>query len=416
MAASPSITVNVAPFDVERVRADFPLLRTLAQGGELVYLDNAATAQKPQCVIDATTDFYTRSNANVHRGIHALSDQSTRLYEGARDRVREYLNAAHRHEVIFTRGTTESINLVASSFGQLLKAGDEILVSGMEHHANIVPWHLLASRMGVRLRAIPVTDAGELDVAAVPGLLNPRTRLLSVCHVSNTLGTINPVKELIAMGHAAGIPVLLDGAQAIPHLRVDVRDLDVDFYAFSGHKVFGPTGTGILYGKEKWLERMPPYMGGGDMIDRVTLESTTFHHLPYKFEAGTPNIAGFAGLAAAIDYLNAMDHAGALAHEQRLLHLATERLMEIPGMRIIGTAPEKVAVVSFLIGKLHPGDVGALLDHAGIAVRSGHHCTQPLMDRFQVPGTVRASFAFYNTEAEVDRLVQGLHKVIKMFQ
>lgn len=410
------IAPMIKPFDLQRVRADFPILETLVYGKPLAYLDNAATAQKPQSVIDATNAYYAQSNANVHRGIHYLSDQATRLYEGARDRVQAYLNAAHRHEVIFTKGTTESINLVASSFGQLLKAGDEILISGMEHHGNIVPWHLLAARSGVKVRAIPVTDAGELDMEAVPGLLNAKTKLLAVCHVSNALGTVNPVKELIALAHAAGVPVLLDGAQATPHLRVDVQALDVDFYAFSGHKIFGPTGTGILYAKERWLEAMPPYQGGGDMIDRVTLESTTFNELPHKFEAGTPNIAGFAGLAAAIDYLTELDHDGATAHEQHLLQLATAQLVAIPGLRIIGTAKEKVSVISFVLDKIHPSDVGTILDRAGVAVRTGHHCTQPLMDRFQIPATTRASFAFYNTEDEVDRLVAGIHKVIRMFQ
>ncbi len=407
---------EVKAFDVAKVRADFPILHTLANGKPLVYLDNAATGQKPQAVIDATSDYYAHYNANVHRGVHYLSDQATRLYEGARDLIVQRIHAPSRHEVIFTKGTTESINLVASSFGAMLHSGDEILISGMEHHANIVPWHLLSARTGVKVRAIPLTDAGELDMAALPALLNERTKLVAISHVSNTLGTINPVKEVIALAHAAGIPVLLDGAQAMPHLQVDVQDLDVDFYAFSGHKLFGPTGTGILYGKEKWLNAMPPYQGGGDMIDRVTLEHTTFNDLPHKFEAGTPNIAGFAGLGAAITYLNGMDHAAALAHEQHLLAVATERLLEIPKLRIIGTAQQKVAVISFVIDGIHPSDVGTLLDHQGIAVRTGHHCTQPLMERFQVPATTRASFAFYNTLDEVDRLVQGLHKVIRMFQ
>jgi cysteine desulfurase/selenocysteine lyase len=403
-------------FDVHRVRKDFPILHTLAHGKPLVYLDNAATSQKPQSVIDAMNDYYGHYNANVHRGVHYLSDHATRIYEGARDRTQAYIHATHRHEIIFTKGTTESINLVANSFGQGLKAGDEILISGMEHHGNIVPWHLLSARSGVKVRAIPVTDSGELDLAAVPGLLNERTKLLSICHASNTLGTINPVKELIRTAHQAGVLVLLDGAQAMPHLRVDVQDLDVDFYAFSGHKIFGPTGTGILYGKEKWLDAMPPYQGGGDMIDRVTLETTTFNDLPHKFEAGTPNIAGFAGFGAAIDYLAELDHAGALAHENRLLRVATERLQEIPGLRIIGTAPHKVSLVTFAIEGVHPSDVSTILDRSGIAIRAGHHCTQPLHERFGVSATSRASFAFYNTEEEVERLVQGLHKVIKMIQ
>ena len=416
MATTVASPETVLPFELARVRADFPILQTTAYGKPLVYLDNAATAQKPQAVIDATSDYYSASNANVHRGVHYLSDQATRLYEGARDLVCTYINALHRHQVVFTKGTTDSINLVASSFGQMLKSGDEVLISGMEHHANIVPWHLLAMRSGIKVRAIPVTDSGELDMAALPGLLNERTKLVAVSHVSNALGTINPVKEIIALAHAQGIPVLLDGAQAVPHLRVDMQELDVDFYAFSGHKLFGPTGTGVLYAKEKWLNEMKPYQGGGDMIDRVTLDHFTWNDPPHKFEAGTPNIAGFAGLGAAIDYLNQMDHAGALAHEQHLLQLATARLLEIPGLRIIGTAPSKVAVVSFVIDGIHPSDVGTLLDHRGIAVRTGHHCTQPLMDRFGVPATTRASFAFYNTDAEIDVLIAGLHKVIKMFQ
>jgi cysteine desulfurase / selenocysteine lyase len=407
---------DVKPWDLARVRADFPILQTLAHGKPLVYLDNAATAQKPQAVIDATSDYYAHYNANVHRGVHYLSDQATRLYEGTRDKIQQFIHAAHRHEIIFTKGTTESINLVASSFGQGLKAGDEIIISGMEHHGNIVPWHLLSARAGVRVRAIPVTDAGELDMEAAAALFTAKTRLLAVGHVSNALGTINPIQELIALAHAQGVPVLLDGAQAVPHLRVDVQALDVDFYAFSGHKIFGPTGTGILYGKEKWLNAMPPYQGGGDMIDVVTLESTTFNALPHKFEAGTPNIAGFAGLGAAIDYLMELDHAAAFAHEQHLLALATQKLLEIPGLRIVGTAREKVAVISFVIDGIHPSDVGTILDHQGIAVRTGHHCTQPLHARYGLSATTRASFAFYNTEEEVDRLVQGIHKVIRMFQ
>jgi cysteine desulfurase/selenocysteine lyase len=416
MAAMVTLPDSVLPFDLERVRADFPILQTTAYGKPLVYLDNAATAQKPQAVIDATSEYYAHSNANVHRGVHYLSDQATRLYEGARDQICTYINAIHRSQVVFTKGTTDSINLVANSFGEKLKPGDEVLISGMEHHANIVPWHLLAMRRDIKVRAIPLTDSGELDLEAIPALLNERTKLLALSHVSNALGTINPVKEIIKMAHAQGIPVLLDGAQAVPHMRVDMEDLDVDFYAFSGHKLFGPTGTGVLYGKDKWLMDMRPYQGGGDMIDRVTLDYFTWNDPPHRFEPGTPNIAGFAGLGAAIEYLNQIDHVGALAHEQRLLEIATAKLLEIPGLRIIGTAREKVAVVSFVIDGIHPSDVGTLLDHRGIAVRTGHHCAQPIMDRFGVPATTRASFAFYNTEAEIDVLIAGLHKVIKMFQ
>lgn len=414
--AAPAITLHARPFDLESVRADFPILHTLAYGKPLVYLDNAATAQKPRAVIEATEAYYTSANANVHRGVHYLSDQATRLYEGARDAIQAHIGALHRHEVIFTKGTTESINLVAHSLGGAWKAGDEVIISGMEHHANIVPWHLLSKRTGVKVRAIPVTDSGELDLEALGKLLNDRTRLVTVNHVSNSLGTINPVSQVIALAHAAGVPVLLDGAQAMPHMRVDVQALDVDFYAFSGHKLFGPTGTGVLYGKERWLSEMPPYQGGGDMIDRVTLEYTTFNALPHVFEAGTPNIAGFAGLGAAIAYVEQLDHAGALAHEQALLRMATDALLEFPGLRIIGTAPEKVSLVAFVIDGIHPSDVGTLLDRQGIAVRTGHHCTQPLMERFGVPATTRASFAFYNTPAEVEALVKGLHKVIKMMK
>ncbi len=417
MAMPGTKAMSVNQFDIEKVRADFPILSTLAYGKPLVYLDNGATAQKPNSVIEATTHYYKNLNANVHRGVHYLSDQATNAYEKARDLAQQYLNAAHRHEIIYTKGTTESINLVAFSFCQaFLSAGDEILISGMEHHANIVPWQLAAKRAGAKVKAIPITDNGELDMAALPSLLTDRTKIVAVTHISNSLGTINPVKEIIDLAHAKDIPVLLDGAQAVAHSTVDVQALDVDFYAFSGHKMFGPTGTGILYGKEKWLNAMPPYQSGGEMIDKVTLEETTFNDLPHKFETGTPNIAGFAGFAAAFEYLNALDTKAAQAHEQKLLELATKRLKTIPGLRIIGEAKEKVAVISFVIDGIHPSDIGTLLDHSGIAVRTGHHCTQPLMQRFDVPATTRASFAFYNTEEEVERLIEGLQKVLRMFQ
>lgn len=417
MALPETSTLKVKEFDIDQVRSDFPILSTLAHGKALVYLDNGASAQKPLSVIEAVDDYYRNYNANVHRGVHYLSDHATRLFERARDLCKTYINAAHRHEIIYTKGTTESINLVASSFCQaFLKAGDEILISGMEHHANIVPWQLAAKRAGAIVRHIPITNQGELDMDALPSLFNENTKILALSHVSNTLGTINPVKEIIAMAHAKGIPVLLDGAQAIPHLQVDVQDLDVDFYAFSGHKMFAPTGTGILYGKEKWLNAMPPYQAGGEMIDKVTLEESTFNELPHKFEAGTPNIAGFTGFAAAFEYMMHLDHNSASLHEQNLLRIATEKLKTIPGLKIIGEANSKVSVISFVIDGIHPSDIGTLLDHSGIAVRTGHHCTQPLMQRFQIPATVRASFAFYNTEDEIDRLVEGLHKVLRMFQ
>lgn len=417
MAMPTTKAMKVNQFDVEKVRADFPILSTTAYGKPLVYLDNGATAQKPLAVIEATDNYYRTANANVHRGVHYLSDQATIAYERARDLAQDYINAAHRHEIIYTKGTTESINLVAFSFCEaFLGKGDEILISGMEHHANIVPWQLAAKRAGASVQAIPVTDSGELDMAALPSLLSEKTKIVAVTHISNTLGTINPIKKIVEMAHAKGIPVLVDGAQAVAHGKVDVQALDVDFYAFSGHKMFGPTGTGILYGKEKWLNAMPPYQSGGEMIDKVTLEETTFNDLPHKFETGTPNIAGFAGLAAAFDYLAALDIEAAQTHEHKLLDLATAKLKAIPGLRIIGEAKNKVAVISFVIEGIHPSDIGTILDHSGIAVRTGHHCTQPLMQRFGVPATTRASFAFYNTEEEVERFSEGLEKVLRMFR
>ncbi|HHG85976.1 MAG TPA: cysteine desulfurase [Bacteroidetes bacterium] len=402
--------------NVQAIRADFPILQTQVREKQLVYLDNGATAQKPTVVIEAIDDYYRNVNANIHRGIHYLSDWGTRMYEDSREIARNFLNAEHSHEIIFTKGTTDAINLLAHGFGRaLLREGDEILISGMEHHSNIVPWHMLQEYYGIKVRAIPVNDAGELDMEAFRALLTPKVKLVTLVHVSNTLGTINPVKTVIDEAHAQGIPVLLDGAQAVPHMQVDVRALDVDFYAFSAHKVFGPTGTGILYGKEKWLNAIPPYQGGGDMIDKVTLEKTTYNDLPHKFEAGTPNIAGVIGMGKALEYVQEIGYTRIAAHEADLLRYATELILQIPQVRIIGTAAEKASVLSFVVDGAHPSDIGTLLDMDGIAVRTGHHCTQPLMDRFAIPATVRASFAMYNTREEVDIFIASLRKAINMF-
>jgi cysteine desulfurase/selenocysteine lyase len=405
-----------AAFDVGRVRRDFPILDQTVNGKPLVYLDNAATAQKPRAVLDALLAYYTRDNANIHRGLHALSERATAAYEAARGKVRRFLNAADDREIVFTRGTTEAINLVAQSFARpRLKPGDEILLSHLEHHSNIVPWQLACEATGARLRVIPVDDRGDLVLEEAERLLGPRTRMLAVVHVSNSLGTINPVRRLVGMARAAGVPVLLDGAQAAPHLPIDVRALGCDFYAVSGHKMFGPTGIGALYGRAEHLEAMPPYQGGGDMIASVAFDRTTWNKVPHKFEAGTPHIAGAIGLGAAIDYLAGLDAGARLAHEDDLLAHATARLMEIPGVRIIGTAREKASVVSFTLGDVHPHDIGTILDRQGIAIRAGHHCTQPLMDRFGVPATARASFAFYNTRAEADALAAGVRRVTEVF-
>lgn len=404
-------------FDVAAVRKDFPALGQLVRGKPLVYFDNGATSQKPVSAIQATDEFYSQYNSNVHRAIHALSDRSTRAYEQSRRTVKAFLNAQHEHEIIFTKGTTDGINLVASSFGRkFLSEGDEVLLSEMEHHSNIVPWQLICEQRGAKIRVIPVTDSGELDMQAFFGMLNERTKLVAVAHVSNTLGTINPVKEIVRQAHLYNIPVLLDGAQAAPHLQLDVRALDCDFYLFSAHKVFGPTGTGVLYGKEKWLDAMPPYQGGGDMIKTVTFEKTTYNVLPWKFEAGTPNIAGVIGMGAALEYLSKLDADQLHLHETELLNTATTLLKNIEGVRIVGEAPEKVAVVSFLAEGTHPSDLGTLLDIEGIAIRSGHHCTQPLMNRYGIPGTARASFAFYNTIEEVKFLSECLVKSLKMLR
>jgi cysteine desulfurase/selenocysteine lyase len=402
--------------DVRRIREDFPILRQKVHGKPLVYLDNAATTQKPQIVIDTISRYYTAENANVHRGIHALSEKATQAYEDARDTVRRVLNAADTREIIFVRGTTEAINLVAQSYGRtFLTAGDEIVISAMEHHSNIVPWQMLCEQVGARLRVLPFNHDGELLLDEYERLLNERTKFVAVVHVSNALGTINPIKPIIERAHRHGIPVLVDGAQAVSHLTVDVQELDCDFYAFSGHKLFGPTGIGVLYGKADLLERMPPYQGGGDMISVVTFEKTHYNTLPYKFEAGTPNISGVIGLGAAIDYVRAIGLDQIAAHEAAVLAYATEALDAIPSLRIIGTAREKAGVVSFVLDCAHPHDIGTILDREGVAIRAGHHCAMPVMQRFGVPATARASFALYNTLEEVDALVQAIHKVIEVF-
>jgi cysteine desulfurase/selenocysteine lyase len=405
-----------APLDIARIRDDFPILRRRVRGKQLVYLDNAATSQKPQSVIDAISRFYTVENANIHRGVHYLSERATTAYDEVREKTARFLNARAAREVIFTRGTTEGINLVAQSYGRtFLKAGDEILITGMEHHSNIVPWQLVCEQTGAVLRAAPITDAGELDVEGFERLLGDRTRFVSVVHLSNALGTINPVKRLIGLAHARGIPVLVDGAQSAPHLGVDVQDLDCDFFVFSGHKLFGPTGVGVLYGRESLLERMPPYQGGGDMIATVTLERSTWAPLPAKFEAGTPMIAQVMGLGAALDYIVSLGWEGVVSYEHDLLAYATERVSGIPGIRIIGTAREKASVLSFVLDGVHPHDIGTVLDDKGIAIRAGHHCAQPVMERFGIPATARASFAFYNMREEADILVDTLGRVKKMF-
>jgi cysteine desulfurase/selenocysteine lyase len=405
-----------AVFDVRRIRQDFPILQERVHGKPLVYLDNAATAQKPQSVIDTMVRSLAEENANIHRGVHALSERATRSFEEARTKVKRFINAADAHEVVFVRGTTEAINLVAQTFGRTrLASGDEVLISALEHHSNIVPWQLLAEQTGIRLQVIPMTDAGELRLDQYESLLTPRTKLVSLVHVSNSLGTINPVQEMVATAHARGIPVLLDGAQAVPHLKVDVQALDCDFYAFSGHKMFGPTGIGVLYGKRALLESMPPYQGGGDMISSVTFAKSDYNIVPYKFEAGTPNITGAVGLGAAIDYLEGLDWPGVQAYEHELLTYGTERLAELSGVRILGTSPNKASVLSFVMEHVHPHDIGTILDQEGVAIRTGHHCTQPVMERLGVPATARASLAFYNTRDEIDTLVAALHRVQEIF-
>jgi len=403
-------------FDVERIRRDFPILGREVYGKPLVYLDNAATTQKPKCVIDAISEAYCNENANVHRGIHFLSQQATDMMEAARDKVRQFIGAGSTDEIVFTRGTTESINLLASSFAQtFLKDGDEVIISGMEHHSNIVPWQIQAEKYGFKLRIIPVSDSGELDTDAFKAMLSPKTKLVSVTHVSNVLGTVNPVSQIIEQAHSHGIPVAVDGAQSVPHIKVNVQQLGADFYAFSGHKIYGPTGIGVLYGRKELLEKMPPYQGGGEMIKRVTFEKTTYNELPYKFEAGTPDYVGSIALAKALDYVQAIGMDVIADYESELSSYAIEKLRQISGMRIIGNSDHRSAVVSFLVGNIHPSDMGTLLDRLGIAVRTGHHCAEPLMDRFGIPGTVRASFSFYNTKAEIDDLVAGIERVRLMF-
>ncbi len=406
-----------APLDVERVRADFPILsRTVRHGKHLVYLDNAATTQKPRAVIAAMSRYYNEENANIHRGIHFLSETATQLYDDARNTVAEFINAERTHEVIFVRGTTEGINLVASSYGPAhLSAGDEVLVTAMEHHSNIVPWQLLCKRVGARLRVIPMTDEGELRLDEFDRLLGPSTKLVAVVYVSNALGTINPVKEIIKRAHAQSVPVLLDAAQAAPHIPIDVQALDCDFLAFSGHKIYGPTGIGVLYGKEQLLDAMEPYQSGGDMIRSVTFETTTFNALPFKFEAGTPNIQGVIGLGTAIKYVNAVGLEGIADHEARLLNFATDSLLSIEGVRLVGTAREKAGVLSFTVDGIHPHELGTALDLEGIAIRAGHHCAQPVMSRLGLAATARASFAMYNTTDEIDAFVTALQRTRAFF-
>jgi cysteine desulfurase/selenocysteine lyase len=411
------MTAASTAYDVERIREDFPILKQKVHGKPLVYLDNAATSQKPRRVIDTIANYYLSENSNIHRGVHELSQRATEDYEKARVKVQRFLNAAYAHEIIFVRGATEGINLVAQTYGRAnVGPGDEVVISAFEHHSNIVPWQILCGEKGAKLRVAPINDDGELIMSEFERLLNERTKIVAVGHVSNALGSINPARSIVEIAHRRGIPVLFDGAQAAPHMHLDVQAIDCDFYALSGHKMYGPTGIGVLYGKTKLLEAMSPYQGGGDMISSVTFEKTTYNVLPYKFEAGTPDIAGVIGLGAAIDYLNeiGMDHIA--AHEHDLVLYGTNALRSIPGVRIIGTAREKAGVISFVIEGVHPHDVGTVLDQEGIAVRTGHHCAQPVMDRFSVPATSRASFGLYNTRAEIDRLVEGIGKVKEIFE
>ena len=402
--------------DVERIRADFPILRQQAHGHPLVYLDNAATSQKPKAVIDAIVRYYERDNANIHRGVHYLSQQATEEFEAARKAVQLFLDAASPSEIIFLRGATEAINLVAQTYGRVhVGAGDEVLITAMEHHSNIVPWQMLCQEKGAKLRIAPINDSGELILDEFGRLLTPRTKMVAVGHVSNALGTINPIARIIKMAHAKNIPVLVDGAQAVPHIPVNVQELDCDFYVFSSHKLYGPTGVGILYGKQALLEAMPPYQGGGDMISSVTFEKTTYNKVPHKFEAGTPDMSGAVGLRAAIEYINHLGLENIAAHEHELLGYATQKVSAIPGVRIIGTAKEKAGVLSFVIEGVHPHDIGTILDQEGIAIRTGHHCAQPVMERFGIDATARASFALYNTKEEVDALVEGIKKVEEVF-
>ena len=403
-------------YDIQKIREDFPILDREVYGKPLIYLDNGATTQKPRQVVEAITDEYYSVNANVHRGVHFLSQQATELHEASRETVRRFINARSSNEIVFTRGTTESINLLASSFADSqMKEGDEVIVSVMEHHSNIVPWQLQAARKGIVLKVIPMNDRGELLLDEYEKLFSERTKLVSFAHVSNVMGTVNPAKEMIATAHAHGVPVLIDGAQSVPHMKVDVQDLDADFFAFSGHKIYGPTGVGVLYGKEEWLDKLPPYQGGGEMIQSVSFEKTTFNELPFKFEAGTPDYIGTTALAKALDYVSAIGMENIAAHEHELTLYAMQRLKEINGMRIFGEAEHKSSVISFLVGNIHHLDMGTLLDRLGIAVRTGHHCAQPLMIRMGIEGTVRASFGLYNTKEEIDMLAAGIERVSRMF-
>ena len=407
---------GTAKLDVARIREDFPILKTMVNGKPLVYLDNAATSQKPQTVLDTLNRYYTEENSNIHRGVHYLSQAATKDYEDARAKVRRFLNAPDDKQIIFVRGATEGINLVAGSYGrQNIGAGDEVIITAMEHHSNIVPWQILCQEKGASLKVIPINDDGELLMDEYEKLLSPRTKLVSVVHISNSLGTINPMEQIIEMAHARGVPVLVDGAQSAPHMPIDVQKLDCDFFVFSGHKVYGPTGIGVVYGKMDLLEAMPPYQGGGDMIKSVSFEKTLYNDLPYKFEAGTPNIAGVIGLGAAIDYVTGLGMDITRAHEDSLLEYGTERLSNVSRVRLIGTAANKASILSFVMDGVHPHDIGTILDSEGIAIRAGHHCTQPLMERFGIPATARASLAFYNTEEEIDLLVRGIDKVIEVF-
>ena len=403
-------------YDINKIREDFPILSREVYGKPLIYLDNGATTQKPRCVVEAITNEYYSVNANVHRGVHFLSQQATELHEASRETVRRFINARSANEIIFTRGTTESINLLASSFADSqMQAGDEVIVSTMEHHSDIVPWQLQAAKKGIVIKVIPMNDKGELLQDEYKKLFSEKTRLVCVMHVSNVLGTVNPVKEMIAEAHSHGVPVLVDGAQSVPHMKVDVQDLDADFFAFSGHKVYGPTGVGVLYGKEEWLDKLPPYQGGGEMIQSVSFEKTIFNELPFKFEAGTPDYIGTTALAKALDYVSALGMENIEAHEQELTRYAMQRLKQIEGMRIFGEAEHKSSVISFLVGNIHHLDMGTLLDRLGIAVRTGHHCAQPLMIRLGIEGTVRASFGLYNTKEEIDILAAGIERVSRMF-
>ena len=403
-------------YNIQKVRDDFPILSRTVYDRPLVYLDNAATTQKPLCVLDAMRDEYLNVNANVHRGVHYLSQQATDLHEAARETVRRFINAPKTEEIIFTRGTTESINLVVSSFcEEFMGEGDEVIVSVMEHHSNIVPWQLQAAKRGIALKVIPIDDSGNLLMDEYEKLFSDRTKIVSVAHVSNTLGTVNPVKDIVRIAHEHGVPVMVDGAQSTPHFKVDVQDLDCDFFAFSGHKIYGPTGVGVLYGKEEWLDRLPPYQGGGEMIESVSFERTVFERLPFKFEAGTPDYVATHGLATALNYVSALGMDNIAAHEREITAYCMEQMQTIPGIRLFGTTPDKDAVVSFLVGDIHHLDMGTLLDRLGIAVRTGHHCAQPVMDRLGVQGVVRASFALYNTKEEIDALVSGVKRVATMF-